>query len=89
MPSAEDIERSQDQTEALSGGSGASATMASALGSAMLGLDQAIRCEPPAQVVAAEHQPQRSFSGDDDDLVIELPDLSDPNPSGTRDAEDG
>ncbi len=40
----------------------------------MLGLEQALRDEPPAQILAAEHMPARGSSGQDDDLVIEFPD---------------
>ena len=81
-PSAEDIAHSQLQTEPLAGGGGIGSAAASALGSAMLGLDQALRREPPAQVVAAEHQPQRSLPGDDD-LIIEIPRLAPEHPSAT------
>ena len=52
---------------------------AAALGSAMLGLDQAIRREPPAQIVAAEHQPERDPSGDESTrLIIQIPSPGEP-----------
>ena len=54
----------------------------------MLGLDQAIRREPPAQVVAAEHQPERSIIGGDGDLVIEIPGVGARTPEISRERAD-
>jgi hypothetical protein len=45
-----------------------------AVGSAMLGFEQALRSEPPPHILAAEHIPERGTSGDDTGLVIEFPD---------------
>jgi len=81
LPSAEDIARSQQVTQPLAGGSGVGSAAASALGAAMLGLDQAIRREPPAQVVAADHQPERSLAGDDT-VIIEIPEATE-SPRGS------
>ena len=47
-----------------------------AVGSAMLGLDMALRSEPPPQILAGEHIPERGGFGLDDDLVIEFPEPS-------------
>ena len=44
-----------------------------AIGAAMLGFEQALRREPPAEVLAAEHVPQRGSIGLDGDLVIDFP----------------
>ncbi len=44
-----------------------------AIGAAMLGFEQAIRRQPPAEVLAAEHVPQRGSIGLDGDLVIDFP----------------
>lgn len=44
-----------------------------ALGSAMLGFEQALRNEPPAEILAAEHMPERGGSGQGSDLLIEFP----------------
>ena len=44
-----------------------------ALGAAMLGFEQALRNEPPAEILAAEHMPEPGRSGDQGDLVIEFP----------------
>jgi len=43
-----------------------------AAGAAMLGFEQALRSEPPPQIQAGEHVPERGLSGDTD-LVIEFP----------------
>ena len=45
-----------------------------AIGAAMLGFEQALRREPPAEVLAAEYVPERGQSGDDSGLIIEFPD---------------
>jgi hypothetical protein len=45
-----------------------------ALGSAMLGFEQALRSQPPPEVMAAEHQAIRGLSGEDDGLVLLFPD---------------
>ena len=60
-------------------------TMGSAAGAAMLGFEQAIRSEPPAEMMAAEHMPQRGavgLGGHAGDLVIEIPE---PTPPRRRD----
>ncbi len=44
-----------------------------AVGAAMLGFEQALRNEPPAEILAAEHMPERGHAGQDSDLVIEVP----------------
>ena len=54
---------------------------ASMVGTAMLGLEHAMRREPPAEVVVREHQPQRGVSGADGDFDVVFPD--DP-PRGDR-----
>jgi hypothetical protein len=52
-----------------------------AVGAAMLGFEQALRNDPPAEVMAAEHVPERGQSGDDaTDLVIEFPEPIEPRP---------
>jgi hypothetical protein len=48
-------------------------TFGTAVGAAMLGLEQALRREPPAQVVAAEHVPERAQIGVGGGLIIEIP----------------
>lgn len=48
-------------------------TFGTALGSAMLGFEQALRNEPPAEILAAEHMPERGGSGQGSDLLIEFP----------------
>lgn len=48
-------------------------TFGTAAGAAMLGFEQALRSEPPPQIQAAEHIPERGFSGEDDGVVIEFP----------------
>jgi hypothetical protein len=45
-----------------------------AVGAAMLGFEQALRSEPPPEIQAAEHVPERSLGGSDEGLVIEFPD---------------
>lgn len=46
-----------------------------AVGAAMLGFEQALRREPPPEILAAEHMPERDLSTDDgDEVVIEFPD---------------
>jgi hypothetical protein len=45
-----------------------------AIGTAMLGLEQALRREPPAEVVVRAHQPVRGLAGRDGELVIHFPD---------------
>ena len=49
-------------------------SVASAIGTAMLGLEQAMRREPPAEVIVREHQPERGHSGADGDFDIVFPD---------------
>ena len=44
-----------------------------AIGAAMMGFEQALRREPPAEVMAAEHMPERGSIGLDGDLVIDFP----------------
>ena len=44
-----------------------------AVGSAMLGFEQALRSEPPPEIQAAEHVPERSLGGSAEGLVIEFP----------------
>ena len=44
-----------------------------AIGAAMMGFEQAFRREPPAEVMAAEHVPERGSIGLDGDLVIGFP----------------
>ena len=51
-----------------------------ALGSAMLGFEQALRREPPAEIIAAEHEPERGYSGEGSPVVIEFPDDRGPAP---------
>jgi len=46
-----------------------------AMGAAMLGFEQALRREPPPEVLAAEHMPERNHvTGDGDEVIIEFPD---------------
>jgi hypothetical protein len=47
--------------------------VASAIGTAMLGLEQAMRRDPPAEVIVREHQPERGHSGADGDFDIVFP----------------
>jgi hypothetical protein len=44
-----------------------------AVGSAMLGFEQALRNQPPAEVVVAQHTPDRHPVNGRDDLVIRFP----------------
>jgi hypothetical protein len=44
-----------------------------AIGAAMMGFEQALRREPPAEVLAAEHVPQRGSIGLDGELVVDFP----------------
>jgi hypothetical protein len=44
-----------------------------AIGAAMMGFEQAFRGDPPAEVMAAEHMPERGSIGLDGDLVIGFP----------------
>jgi hypothetical protein len=48
--------------------------MAAAVGTAMLGLEQAMHREPPAEVVVREHQPERDLSSRDGDFTVGFPD---------------
>ena len=51
-----------------------------AVGAAMLGFEQALRNEPPAEILAAEHAPERDYSGDGRGFVIEFPgDVAEPS----------
>jgi len=50
-------------------------TFGAAVGGAMLGLELALNRQPPAEVVAAEHQPERGLIDADGRLVIEIPDV--------------
>ena len=45
-----------------------------AIGAAMLGLEQALRSQPPPQVMAVRHAPIRGLSGQDDGPVLVFPD---------------
>lgn len=44
-----------------------------AVGAAMLGFEQALRSEPPPEIQAAEHVPERGLGGSNEGLVIEFP----------------
>ena len=48
-----------------------------AVGSAMLGFEQALRDLPPAETLAAEHAPERGRSGDGHGLVTHFPEALD------------
>ena len=49
-------------------------TFGTAAGAAMLGFEQALRREPPAEVLAAEHMPERDqVTSGDGELIIDLP----------------
>ena len=49
-------------------------TFGTAAGAAMLGFEQALRREPPAEVLAAEHMPERDqVTSGDGGLIIDLP----------------
>jgi hypothetical protein len=45
-----------------------------AIGAAMLGLEEALRSQPPPQVRVAEHRPVRGLSGREDEDVLVFPD---------------
>jgi len=45
-----------------------------AMGAAMLGFEQALRSEPPPETTAAEQVPERGYSGEGTDVVIDFPD---------------
>lgn len=47
--------------------------LGAAIGAAMIGFEQALRREPPAEILAAEHMPSRGSIGLDGDLVIDFP----------------
>ena len=49
-------------------------TFGTSLGSAMLGFEQALRRDPPAEIIAAEHVPERGYTGEGTPVVIEFPD---------------
>lgn len=44
-----------------------------AVGAAMLGFEQALRSEPPPEILAGEHVPERGQIGADDGVLIEFP----------------
>lgn len=44
-----------------------------AVGAVMLGFEQALRSEPPAEILAAEHVPERGQSGKEGGVIIEFP----------------
>jgi hypothetical protein len=48
--------------------------IATAVGAAMLGLEEALRSQPPPEVMAAQHRTVRGLSGQDQELVLVLPD---------------
>lgn len=54
------------------------ATFASAIGASMLGLEQALRSQPPAQVTAWEHRPVRGSTASDGGISLEFPDDGEP-----------
>jgi hypothetical protein len=41
-----------------------------AVGAAMLGFEQALRSQPPPEVMAAEHRPIRGLSGQDGEIIV-------------------
>jgi DNA-binding PadR family transcriptional regulator len=45
-----------------------------AVGAAMLGFEQALRSEPPPEILASEHRPARNELGSDEVILIEFPD---------------
>jgi hypothetical protein len=47
--------------------------MAAAVGTAMLGLEQAMRRDPPAEVVVREHQPERGLMTRVGEITLEFP----------------
>jgi hypothetical protein len=57
----------------------------SGLGSAMLGFEQALRSQPPPEVMAVEHRPIRGHSGQGGELVLVFPD--DPSLESGQDDE--
>lgn len=49
-------------------------SLGTAVGAAMLGFEQALRKEPPAEVLAAEHMPERDrVTSGEGELVLEFP----------------
>jgi hypothetical protein len=48
--------------------------LATAVGTAMLGLEEALRSQPPPAVMAAEHRPIRGLSGQDHEVLLVFPD---------------
>jgi hypothetical protein len=48
-----------------------------AVGAAMLGFEQALRSEPPPEILAADHVPERGLAGDDGGVVVEFPERDD------------
>ena len=70
-PASQDEDVPEEPIEALS----MKNSFGTAVGAAMLGFEQALRREPPPEVLAAEHMPERDLSTDDgDEVVIEFPD---------------
>ena len=63
-------------------------TFGTALGSAMLGFEQALRREPPAEILAAEHMPERGHSGDGSKIGIEFPEDVTETPRRMSDSAD-
>jgi hypothetical protein len=49
-------------------------TFGTAIGAAMLGFEQALRSEPPAEVMAAEHAPELGRCGEDGAVLVVFPD---------------
>jgi hypothetical protein len=45
-----------------------------AVGAAMLGFEQALRSQPPPEVMAAEHRPIRGLTAEGDELELVFPD---------------
>jgi hypothetical protein len=41
-----------------------------AMGAAMLGFEQALRSQPPPEVMAAEHRPIRGLSGQEGEVIV-------------------
>lgn len=50
-----------------------------AVGAAMLGFEQALRSEPPPEIQAGEHVPERGIGGQDSGLILEFPDDVEPD----------
>jgi hypothetical protein len=70
-PASDGEDVSEEPIEALS----MKNSFGTAVGAAMLGFEQALRREPPPEVLAAEHMPERDLSTDDgEEVVIEFPD---------------